>query len=445
MSNQTVTAERHLGALSAATMRVEGPVDLLAAAGAGGLVFSRGGIGRAARGAAAVIELPGGSANKDILAGVTERLGAIRHVLGSGSEDLAGRPGVGPVAMGALPFDLSGPARLVVPAWSIHVDSDGSAWTTTVGEGDPSLFSAEAPRGSPSLGWPASVAHGGPPQENPNDESGGAGKAGGPDQFDVKTWPSHQGWRASVERALQHIEDGRIAKVVLARQVTIETNRPIRLGLILRRLASLYPTCTVFCVDGFIGASPELLISRYDDVVVSHPLAGTVAPDGGDLMGSAKERDEHRLVVDAVARVLAPLCSDLTVPESPAILKLRNVLHLGSLIEGRLRLPSAAPDALGLAALLHPTPAVAGTPRSEALGVIAELETIERGLFSGPVGWVDAAGNGEWVLGIRSATVHGNRAELFAGAGIVAGSDPDSELEETQLKLQPLLAAIVRP
>jgi menaquinone-specific isochorismate synthase len=164
------------------------------------------------------------------------------------------------------------------------------------------------------------------------------------------------------------------------------------------------------------------------------------------LLASAKERAEHRFVVDDVASGLAPLCQRLDVPDQPSIVPLRNVSHLGTQVSGQLAGPPTAwPTALDLAATLHPTAAVGGTPRAAALDWLARREGFDRGPYAGPVGWVDARGDGEWMVGIRSALVQGTTARLYAGVGIVADSDPVAELAETQLKLQALLAALVRP
>jgi menaquinone-specific isochorismate synthase len=255
-----------------------------------------------------------------------------------------------------------------------------------------------------------------------------------------------------VAETVAAIATGRFEKVVLARQVEVAASGPILVADVLGRLRALFPACMVFNVDGFLGASPELLVRRMGLDVRSHPLAGTVPRSGdpdadaklaADLLGSAKDRHEHRVVVDAVASVLAPLCTRLDVPDAPAIVPLRNVSHLGTLIDGALRDP--APSALELAARLHPTPAVAGTPREAAVAHIAAVEGFDRGRYAGPVGWVDTDGDGEWAVGIRSATLDGHIARLVAGVGVVADSEPEAELAETQLKLQALLAAVVRP
>jgi menaquinone-specific isochorismate synthase len=236
--------------------------------------------------------------------------------------------------------------------------------------------------------------------------------------------------------------------------VDIAANRPFVIPDVLERLQALYPSCMIFSVNGFVGASPELLIRRNGRDVESHPLAGTVARSGdvhGDevlvarLMASAKARREHAAVVDAVASALAPLCEELRVPETPSVLGLRNVSHLATHIRGRLWGSTPAPGALDLVRMVHPTPAVGGVPTEAALRYLQKVEGFDRGCYAGPVGWVDANGDGTWAIGIRCAEIEGPNARIFAGNGIVAGSDPREELAETQLKLQALLAALVRP
>lgn len=273
-----------------------------------------------------------------------------------------------------------------------------------------------------------------------------------PDSFSLTSTRPHREFLALVEAAVAAIEGGEVDKVVLAREVLVEANRPIVVHEVLERLRTLYPSTMVFSIDGFVGASPELLVSRQGTRIASHPLAGTY-PRSGDpmvdermavaLFESGKDRQEHRYVIDAIAAVLAPLCAEIDVPEVPSIMQLRNVLHLGTHISGELREP--APSALELVAALHPTPAVGGTPTGAALAWLAANEGLDRGRYAGPVGWLDASGDGEFALGIRSADIDDNRARLVSGVGLVKGSDPESELIETQLKLQALLAAVVRP
>ena len=416
-------------------------VDLLAVAGDGGVLWEHevGGdpgengdahrrIGLAGRGVAARIDLPDGVDGVDGAAGrVAEVLGAIRV------DDRVGAPGCGPVAVGALPFDHGAPASLVVPALVVGRRVDGTAWVTTVADSPEGALGPDAAR--------ALVGAVPPPPVHPS-----------PDAFSLVASHAHDEWRALVQDAVEEIGAGRFAKVVLAREVMVDANRTLSVSAVVGRLRSLYPSCMTFSIDGFVGASPELLVSRIGDRVRSHPLAGT-CPHSGDpyadeqmaarLLASAKDRHEHRLVVDGLAAGLAPLCEELQVPETPSVLPLRNVLHLATRVRGRLRPPE--PTALDLAVRLHPTAAVAGTPADDAIAWLTKVEGFDRGRYAGPVGWVDARGDGEWALGIRCADIDGTRARLMAGVGIVAGSVPEDELAETQLKLQALLAAVVRP
>jgi menaquinone-specific isochorismate synthase len=197
-----------------------------------------------------------------------------------------------------------------------------------------------------------------------------------------------------------------------------------------------------------VGATPELLIRRRGASVESLVLAGTArraaveaddAAVGAELLSSAKDNREHEFAVDSVALVLAGVCDDLTVDDGPFLLKLANVQHLATRVRGRLAEPLSA---LELAGRLHPTAAVCGTPRAEAEGLIRRLEGMERGRYAGPVGWVDAAGDGEFGIALRCAEVNGARARLFAGNGIVADSRPEAELEETRLKLRAMQSAL---
>jgi menaquinone-specific isochorismate synthase len=408
MTNSPAPAD---AGLVARTIALDGPIDLLEFAGDDGLLWEHEGAGFAGRGVALRIHLPRGHAD---VARVAEALAAFER------DDEVGVPGCGPVAIGALPFEPGTPCSLVVPETIVGRRPDGSAWMTTIGPG-------ATPR-------PATPA------------------ARSPWSFSLVSSQPHDEWCAEVERAVDAIKTGAMRKVVLAREVVVEAGSPLVTVDILRRLRALHPSCMVFSVEGFVGASPELLVSRDGDVVRSHPLAGTV-PRSGDpaaddrlaagLLASAKDRREHAFVVDAVAGLLRPLCTTLDVPDTPSIVPLRNVSHLGTAIAGRLAAP--APSALELALRLHPTPAVGGTPTEAALCFLASAEGRPRGRYAGPVGWVDADGNGAWAIGIRSAELSGNRARMLAGVGVVEGSDPEAELAETQLKLQALLAAVVRP
>jgi menaquinone-specific isochorismate synthase len=397
-------------------------VDLLSIAGADGFLWERDGNGLAARGLATRVTLPAGLADATSRAAVADRLVAIE------ADDAVGTPGCGPIAIGALPFSPTEPASLVIPALIAARTADGAAWVTTIGAPD-----------DPPVPWPVAGATG----------------EGAPDAFSLTPSMSHDQWCALVADGVADIRRGALDKVVLAREVMVRANRDIDVPSVLARLAALYPSCVVFSIEGFIGASPELLVRRSGASVASHPLAGTI-PRSGDpaadevlgtaLLNSVKERAEHRFVVDDVALALGPLCSRLEVPDGPSIVPLRNVSHLGTRVSGTLAGPAdSRPTALDLAARLHPTAAVAGTPRAAALDWLAQREGFARGPYAGPVGWVDARGDGEWMVGIRSAVIDGATARLFAGVGVVADSDPAAELAETQLKLQALLAAVVRP
>jgi menaquinone-specific isochorismate synthase len=255
-----------------------------------------------------------------------------------------------------------------------------------------------------------------------------------------------------VAEATRRLRDGDAQKVVLARAVEVQTDRPLRAGAVLAHLRRAYPASHLFSIDGFIGATPELLVARAGDRLRAHPMAGT-APRSGDpttdarlaasLLASDNTRDEHRHTIDMVHDTLLPWCSYLDEEAEPSVVAMANVQHLATRLEGRLSSPAAS--VLELVGALHPTPAVGGSPREVALALIAELEQLDRGRYAGPVGWVDAAGNGTWAVGIRSAELRGTTARVFAGVGVVADSDPPSELAETRAKMQALLSALVRP
>jgi menaquinone-specific isochorismate synthase len=409
--------------LVARTTALPEPSDLLAEAGDRGLLWRDEHGGLAGAGVAARIELPGGLAQADSARRVSEALESIE------TADEVGLPGCGPVAIGSLPFDPAAPGHLVIPQRLVG-RSGQQGWETKISEA------------------------GKEPSEPGRNPVEGPGEP--PDQFTLVSSMPHPEWKEMVAAAVADLSNGDFHKVVLARRIDISANRPFIVSDVLERLVALYPSCMVFSVDGFLGASPELLISRVRDRVESHPLAGTVARSGdahGDealvakLMGSSKARREHQVVVDAVAEALSPVCDELIVPGRPSIVGLRNVSHLGTHICGHLSARGAGgrPSALQLVARVHPTPAVGGTPTEAAVRYLQKVEGFDRRCYAGPVGWMDYRGDGAWAIGIRCAEVDGASAHLYAGNGIVAGSDPAEELAETQLKLQALLAALVRP
>ena len=403
--------------MHARTRRLDADVDLLDVAGEHGIVFERGADGLAGRGEALRIEVPATDAAS--LARVAEALADIA------CDDEVVRPGTGPVAFATLPFGPTAAAAFVVPEILVGRAADGTRWVTTVGD------DVEAPV---ELLAPVAVA---------------GARAG---RFAIEGGQDVEAWKASVERATKAIVDGAFDKVVLAREVRVEADAPLPRRGLLARLRRAFPGCFTFAIDRMVGASPELLVSRAGDLVRAHPMAGT-APRGGDpatdarlaagLLASAKDRAEHQITIDMVWETLLPFCSYVDSEPEPSIVAVANVQHLATLVEGRLSHPPAG--ILDLVATLHPTPAVAGWPVAPALEFIAAHEGIDRDCYAGPVGWVDAAGNGTFAVGIRSAIVEGNRARLFAGVGVVADSDPEAELAETEAKFQAVLSAVVRP
>jgi menaquinone-specific isochorismate synthase len=246
------------------------------------------------------------------------------------------------------------------------------------------------------------------------------------------------------------LRDGELGKVVLAHDLIASVaaeDSPVDPRYLLHGLADRYPNCWTFAVDGLVGATPELLLRRTGETVSARVLAGTVWPRedmdtdqlAANLLASAKNQEEHRYAVESLAATLAPFCSALTVPADPEVLRLRNVLHLATDVHGTL-----ADDVslLTLTGAAHPTAAVGGTPREAAVALITELEGMDRGRYAGPVGWIDAAGDGEFGIALRCAQVAGATVRLFAGCGIVADSDPDSEVVEAAAKFVPMRDAL---
>jgi len=413
---------------------------LQARARASGRLIERDGLLVLGFGVAGVLKLPNGLVDSASLYGTVAQLSAIAPVADAGPEAMPGVfSSIVPLALGALPFDRRLASRLVVPELTVVARTGQPVQALAVGPA----------RGVATLLGQAMSG------EAPGEETRSNTDPAPPDEFRLASARPHQDFLNRVSSALAEIQSGRLDKIVLAREVTVQANRPLRQGDLFARLRSLHPSCATFALDGFIGASPELLIWRDGARISSRPLAGTAARSGdpeadakleAGLLGSSKERTEHRVVVETIAAALAPVVEHLEVPDEPTIMQLRNVSHLGTSMRGLLsRAEGGYPNALELVGLLHPTPAVAGTPVDLALDYLAKLEEIDRDRYAGPLGWVDARGDGEWHLGIRSAIVAGSSARLFAGVGIVADSDPVAELAETQLKLQAFLAAAVRP
>jgi isochorismate synthase len=274
--------------------------------------------------------------------------------------------------------------------------------------------------------------------------------------------PAADAYAMAVARCLERLHQADttapLRKVVLARSLRIDAASridPLALASRLGADASVttyvapLPVAADEAPAWLVGATPELLVSRRGLEVVSHPLAGSArrARDPAKdtraaqaLLASAKDHDEHRHVVEAIVDTLAPLCSRLQAPSTPSLHATATMWHLGTRIVGTLKDPSLSSAAL--AGLLHPTPAVCGTPREAALAAIRALEPVDRGFYAGAVGWTDAQGDGDWYVSIRCARVQGRTMRLFAGAGIVAGSQPALEVDETAAKFRALLDAV---
>jgi menaquinone-specific isochorismate synthase len=338
-------------------------------------------------------------------------------------DDEVGVPGTGLAAFGSFAFaDDAGGSALVVPRVVVG-RRDGRTWLTTIDPDD------AAPAPGPATAPPVA-----PPRDRP--------------RFAGSSLPDLR-WLEAVAVAVERLSgEDRLDKVVLARDHAVWSEERFDALDLARRLTSRFPSCHTFVVEGLVGATPELLLARDGDRIVSRVLAGTTGraddPDedaalGAALLASVKDRHEHRLAADSVREVLAPRCADLTEDPEPRLLRLDNVQHLATRFDGHLDTPA---NVLEVVADLHPTAAVGGTPRDRALEVIRELEGMDRGRYAAPVGWIDARGDGEWGIALRCAELSGARARLFAGVGIVAASLPEDELEETRLKLLAMQAVL---
>jgi menaquinone-specific isochorismate synthase len=379
----------------------------------GGVAWIREGEGFIGWGQAARIRVGTGPVRFKRAAAVVEELLRTAEV-----HNAVGGRGTGPLAFGSFAFDADAPdSALTIPAVIIGV-SGGRAWVTrTVGAG-----AGEADSPAPAAAGP------------------------------VKALDEESFVRA-VEAARDAIRDGRLDKVVLSLQVLATSASPFDQRRVLARLAGEYPECYTFAFDSFVGASPELLVRRQGRSLRSQPLAGSArrgatpeedAELGAALLASTKDRWEHDLAVVTVVEALHPLCRTLRIDPDPSLLRLANVQHLATEVVGELS-GDPVPDALSIAGAVHPTAAVCGTPSRKALALIRELEGPNRGRYAGPVGWVDARGDGEWAIALRCAELSGTTARLFAGCGIVAQSDPGAELEEARLKLRPVRSALGIP
>ncbi len=397
--------------LHARSWRLDEAPDLLSVTGRYGQLFSIGPNGYAGRGEALRIHMP---------APWVENVTAVMRSL-AGIET---QGDYAPIAFGALPFDRSTSATLVVPRLLVHADHAGTHWAMIVGDEQ-----------HPDAAYPPTTE---PPEE-----------AATTIRFSAEITP--EDWCEQVATATDHIRAGELQKVVMSRVVECESDVDLDQRLPLANLQSQFASSMVFAVDQFIGATPELLVSVHGDAVQSQPMAGTTpftgnaaidAQAAAALLASAKDLEEHQYTIDMVHDTLLEWCSYLDSGAAPEIHAVANVQHLASKVVGRLSAPYAS--ALEIAAGLHPTPAVGGLPRTIALALMGELEPSKRGRYAGPVGWIDANGDGEFGVGIRSAQLKGKRATMHSGVGVVADSDPESELAETRAKFRAMFGAFNR-
>lgn len=269
---------------------------------------------------------------------------------------------------------------------------------------------------------------------------------------DLQTAPgrmTQSRWRASLDKLIEALQAGAASKVVLSRDIVVTSGSPIDERYLARQLKARYPSTWVFAAGGLIGATPEMLAGvamsdrteEHAGTVRSRVLAGTASPGAGqDLLDSVKNRTEHHFAVESVARALAPLADELDVPPEPFLLELPNVVHLATDVTARIDGGSA----LDIAGALHPTAAVCGTPTKLAFDLLEQLEGTERGRYSGPVGWIDRTGSGEFGIALRCGQLEDGRRSirLFAGGGIMPDSIPSVELAETSAKMRPMLEAL---
>lgn len=339
--------------------------------------------------------------------------------------DLEGLFGTGPLAFGSFTFDPGHTRQrsvLVVPEWIVG-RRGGQSWLTRLGSGTAT---------SASLDLPAPEA----PPAAPGQVTYADGSMSGP------------AWESVVAEAVRRIRAGHLEKIVLARDLIATTPESIDYRWLVEQLSRVYRLCWTYHVDGLVGASPEMLVRRENGLVTSRVLAGTIqrtADEEADralaahLSRSSKDLGEHDFAVESVAEALAPLCSGMNVPDAPYVLELPNVFHLATDVAAAAK-PNVS--SLTLATALHPSAAVCGTPTDSARDLIRELEGLDRGRYSGPVGWVDAEGDGEWAIALRCGWIEGDTAQLYAGCGVVADSNPEAELAESMAKLVPMRDAL---
>ncbi|GAA1496953.1 isochorismate synthase [Paeniglutamicibacter kerguelensis] len=359
----------------------------------------------------------------------------------AGIEDPLELPGTGLIAFGAFAFSFSSTyaSRMIVPKIVVGKDENCSwiTYTVTDPEAELSLEAAEAELAMLLDDYSAEHELG-----------------AGVDRL-VTGQITEAEYMDSVRKGVAAIESGQVTKLVLARDAVAELATPIAVAQVLRQLALRYADCWTYSVDGLIGATPEMLVRVRGDIAEARVLAGTLdrasAPAGDSsyahrmLVEDEKQRHEHQLAIDSLTEQLGPLASGMDAPAEPFVLQLPNVWHLASDVKASLahRSDGSVPSALDLAEVFHPTAAVCGTPTKEAGRILRELEGMDRGPYAGPVGWVDTRGNGEFGIALRGGVIESPTSiRLYAGCGIVAASDPASELAESWAKMRPMREAL---
>ena len=328
--------------------------------------------------------------------------------------------GTGPILFTSFSFDEAEESVLIIPKVVVG-QRNGKSWITWIGATpQPALQRSETKSVPLNLNW-----------------SGSNG--------DV--------WQDRVARAVEKIKNDSLEKVVLARFVTGITSEKINQRSLLQQLAKEYPSTWVYSNHGLVGATPELLVRLSKSLVTSRILAGTIRKTGdderdlalaGSLARSSKDLEEHEYAVRSVAEALSPFCTSTNIPETPFVLHLSNVMHLATDVTGVLSDSSNPIDIFALVSRLHPSAAVCGTPTDYAKRTIDEIEGISRGRYAGPIGWIDAKGDGELGIALRCGQISndGQSIRIYAGCGIVAGSDPEREYAESQAKLLPMRSAL---
>ena len=328
--------------------------------------------------------------------------------------------GTGPILFASFSFDEKEPSYLVIPR--VVVGRRGEKrWITWIGdESEPTLQHLD-PRATP---------------------------------IEIE-WKGSNGdlWRSRVSELINRIKAGSVEKVVLARSLDGSASKPLSSRRILKLLHQQYPTTWSFLHTGLIGATPELLVRLSKSMITSRVLAGTIKRTGDDerdlslaasLARSSKDLEEHEYAVRSVADAISPICSSINAPESPFVLHLANVMHLATDVTGVLNDSANPPDILDALERLHPSAAVCGTPRDKAQAAIEEVEGSMRGRYAGPVGWIDIRMDGEFGIALRCGQIDESKRQIriYAGCGIVAGSDPDDEYAESEAKLLPMRSAL---